>query len=254
MQVCRNGKTSLFSETCRDDYALIRLRYTSDANCVSMAVRRRPSLVPVTMPTVTTLEALTQDPKNARRRTQRSTAMIERSLQEFGAARSLVIDEAGRILAGNGTAEAAAAIGIEKVLVVPSDGRTLIAVQRTDLTEAQKAEYGVADNRASDLSEFDGAALAGLLEEHPSLDLGPWFTDDEFKALVDGIDPEPPPQEPEAPEPGAGLTVQLTFPDQQAMTDFQTLMGRLAAAMPEEESTEARLTRAVEALLAQRGR
>lgn len=220
-----------------------------------MPQRRRPSLVPVTMPTETTLEALIQDPKNARRRTQRSTAMIERSLQEFGAARSLVIDEAGVILAGNGTAEAAAAIGIEKVLVVPSDGRTLVAVQRTDLSEAQKAEYGVADNRASDLSEFDGAALAGLLEDHPTLDLGPWFTDDEFKALVQGIDPEPPPQEPEPPEPGpAGLTVQLTFPDQQALTDFQTLMGRLAAAMPEEESTEARITRAVEALLAQRGR
>jgi hypothetical protein len=208
------------------------------------------------MPTETTLEALIQDPKNARRRTQRSTAMIERSLQEFGAARSLVIDEAGVILAGNGTAEAAAAIGIEKVLVVPADGRTLIAVQRTDLTEAQKAEYGVADNRASDLSEFDGAALADLLEDHQTLDLSPWFTDDEFKALVQGIDPEPPPQEPEPPEPGpgAGLTVQLTFPDQQALTDFQTLMGRLAAAMPEEESTEARITRAVEALLAQRGR
>lgn len=208
------------------------------------------------MPTETTLEALIQDPKNARRRTQRSTAMIERSLQEFGAARSLVIDEAGRILAGNGTAEAAAAIGIEKVLVVPADGRTLIAVQRTDLTEAQKAEYGVADNRASDLSEFDGAALAGLLEDHPSLDLGPWFTDDEFKVLVDGIDPEPPPPpEGDTTDSGAGgLTVQLVFPDQQALTDFQALMGRLAAAMPEEENTEARLTRAVEALLAQRGR
>lgn len=222
-----------------------------------MPARRRPSLAPVTMPTETTLEALIQDPTNARRRTQRSTAMIERSLQEFGAARSLVIDEAGRILAGNGTAEAAAAIGIKKVLVVPADGRTLIAVQRTDLSEAQKAEYGVADNRASDLSEFDGAALAGLLEDHPALDLAPWFTDDEFKALVDGIDPEPPlPPEPDPTDTGTagGLTVQLVFPDQQALTEFQALMGRLAAAMPEEESTEARLSRAVEALLAQRGR
>lgn len=217
--------------------------------------RRRSSLSPVTQPTETTLEALIQDPKNARRRTQRSTAMIERSLQEFGAARSLVIDEAGLILAGNGTAEAAAAIGIERVLVVPADGRTLIAVQRTDLTEAQKAEYGVADNRTSDLSEFDGAALASLLEEIPTIDLGPWFTDDEFKALVEGIDPEPPPQEANPPEPGpVGLTVQLTFPDQQTLTDFQSLLGRLAGAMPEEESTEARITRAVEAFLASLGR
>jgi hypothetical protein len=212
-------------------------------------------MAPVTMPTETTLEALIQDPKNARRRTQRSTAMIERSLQEFGAARSLVIDEAGRILAGNGTAEAAAAIGIEKVLVVPADGRTLVAVQRTDLSPSQKAEYGVADNRASDLSEFDGAALANLLEEHADLDMSPWFTDEEWRQQVEGIDEPPPPPEPDPTDPGpAGLTVQLTFLDQQALTDFQALMGRLAAALPEEETTEARITRAVEALLAQRGR
>ena len=221
-----------------------------------MPPRRRPALVPVTMPTETTLEALIQDPKNARRRTQRSTGMIERSLREFGAARSLVIDESGVILAGNGTAEAAAAIGIEKVLVVPADGRTLIAVQRTDLSPAQKAEYGVADNRSSDLSEFDGQALAALLDEHAELDLSPWFTPDEFQQLVEGLD-ETPPQPPEPPDPDPGpaeLKVQLTFPDQQAFAAFQSLMGRLAEAMPEEESTEARLSRAVEALLAQRGR
>lgn len=221
-----------------------------------MASRGRPSIAPVTMPTETSLEALIQDPKNARRRTKRSTGMIERSLQEFGAARSLVIDEAGVILAGNGTAEAAAAIGIERVLVVPADGRTLIAVQRTDLSPAQKAEYGVADNRSSDLSEFDGEALAALLEAHAELDLSPWFTPDEFQALVEGLD-ETPPAPPEAPDPGpagltAQLTVQLVFPDQQALEAFQSLMGRLAEAMPEEEGTEARLSRAVEALLVQR--
>lgn len=218
-----------------------------------MARRRTSPLVPVTMPTLTTLEALLQDPKNARRRTQRSTGMIERSLREFGAARSLVVDENGVILAGNGTAEAAAAIGIDKVLVIPADGRTLVAVQRTDLSPAQKAEYGVADNRSSDTSEFDGAALAALLDDHAELDLSPWFSDDEFKALVHGIDEQPdPPAQPEPPP--AGLTVQLTFPDQQAMAEFQRLMARLAEALPEEESTEARLSRAVEALLATRGR
>jgi sugar lactone lactonase YvrE len=113
------------------------------------------------MPTETTLEALIQDPKNARRRTQRSTAMIERSLQEFGAARSLVIDEAGMILAGNGTAEAAAAIGIEKVLVVPADGRTLIVAETLALrlTAFDVANDGTLSNRRvwADLSEQFGA-------------------------------------------------------------------------------------------------
>ena len=209
-----------------------------------MAKRRTP-LAAVTAPTETTLEALLHDPKNARRRTQRS-------LREFGAARSLVVDETGVILAGNGTAEAAAAIGIERVLVVPADGRTLVAVQRTDLSPAQKAEYGVADNRSSDTSEFNGAALAALLDDHAELDLSPWFTDDEFKALVDGIDELPDPPAP--PETPPGLTVQLTFPDHQALVEFQQLMGRLAEVLPEEESTEARLARAVEAMLAHRGR
>lgn len=219
-----------------------------------MAPRRSPSMVPVSVPTVTSLEALTQDPKNARRRTQRSTGMLERSLQEFGAARSLVIDENGVILAGNGTAEAAAAVGIEKVLVVPADGRTLVAVQRTDLSPAQKAEYSVADNRSSDLSEFDGASLAMLLDDHPTLDLSPWFNDQEFKELVQGLDEQPPPPPPGPDSTGDGLTVQLTFPDQPALVAFQVLMARLADALPDEESTEGRLCVAVEALLAQRGR
>jgi hypothetical protein len=215
-------------------------------------VKRRTPLAAVTAPTETTLEALLQDPKNARRRTQRSTGMIERSLREFGAARSLVVDENGVILAGNGTAEAAASIGIEKVLVIPADGRTLVAVQRTDLSPEQKAEYGVADNRSSDLSEFSGAALNALLEDHAELDLSPWFTDDEFKALVAPLDPPPPPEE--DPTTGQGLSVQLTFPDQESLSEFQRLLARLAEALPEETSTEARLSRAVEALLAHRGR
>lgn len=217
-----------------------------------MARRSNPSLAAVTAPTETTLEVLLQDPKNARRRTQRSTGMIERSLREFGAARSLVVDENGVILAGNGTAEAAASIGIEKVLVIPTDGRTLVAVQRMDLSPAQKAEYGVADNRSSDLSEFDGKALNALLEEHADLDLSPYFNDDEWKDLVDGIDEEPPP--PDNPPKDQGLTVQLNFPDQEALSKFQQLLARLAEALPEEDSTEARLSRAVEALLAHRGR
>jgi hypothetical protein len=217
-----------------------------------MARPRTSPLAAVTAPTETTLEALLQDPKNARRRTQRSTGMIERSLREFGAARSLVVDERGVILAGNGTAEAAAAIGIERVLVIPADGRTLVAVQRTDLSPSQKAEYGVADNRSSDLSEFDGKALNALLEDHADLDLSPYFTDDEFKALVDDIDEEEEPPAP--PDEPAGLSVQLNFPSQEALSKFQQLLARLAEAMPEEDSTEARLSRAVEALLAHRGR
>jgi hypothetical protein len=56
---------------------------------------------------VTSVKDLKSDHKNARRRTDRSASLIAESLKRFGAARSIVIDEDGRILAGNGTVEGA---------------------------------------------------------------------------------------------------------------------------------------------------
>ena len=109
---------------------------------------------------------LTFDPKNARRHSPRNIGAITSSLQKVGAARSIVVDEDGVILAGNGTVEAAAVAGIEKVIVVPADGNTIVAVQRTGLTPRQKAELAIADNRTSDLSEFDAGVLEELAVEH----------------------------------------------------------------------------------------
>jgi hypothetical protein len=46
---------------------------------------------------------LTPDPRNARKHGERNFGQIERSLEAYGAARSIVVDETGRILAGNGS-------------------------------------------------------------------------------------------------------------------------------------------------------
>ena len=61
---------------------------------------------------VTSLADLTPDPRNARTHTPRNVGMIVDALHEVGAARSIVIDEDGVILAGNATAEAAAEAGM----------------------------------------------------------------------------------------------------------------------------------------------
>jgi hypothetical protein len=55
---------------------------------------------------------------NPRQRTERSAGMLVESLQRFGAARSIVIDEDNVVLAGNGTTDAAATAGIARVRVV----------------------------------------------------------------------------------------------------------------------------------------
>src|SRR5436190_20864954 len=81
---------------------------------------------------------LKPDPENARSHGPRNVGMMVDSLHAVGAGRSIVIDEEGVILAGNGIVEAAAEAGIERVQVVEADGNTIIAVRRTGLTPAQK--------------------------------------------------------------------------------------------------------------------
>lgn len=123
---------------------------------------------------------LQYDPRNARKRTIRSSAMIQSSLQEVGASRSIVIDEHNRILAGNGTIEAAGQIGIEKMIIVDADGETIVAVRRSGLTEDQKIKLALFDNRASDLSEWDADVLAELGQE---VDLSGLFTENELAVI-----------------------------------------------------------------------
>jgi len=106
--------------------------------------------------------------------------MIESALREVGAARSIVIDENGLILAGNATCEAAAAAGIEKVQVIDADGETIIAVRRTGLTAAQKARLALFDNRAPELAEWDEAVLAEL----SARDTDGLFSDAELEAIT----------------------------------------------------------------------
>lgn len=191
-------------------------------------------------PQLVSLAQLRPDPKNARRRTERSAVQIENSLSEFGAARSIVIDEAGMVLAGNGTLEAAASLGIDRVLVVPADGNTLVAVQRTDLDERQKVRYAIADNRASDLSEWDAATLASLQEEDPDLHLDSFWTEAELDQLMGDLEQEE--QEDDGNTGSQGkLEVKLTFEDPSDFDTFLQSLQQLSAALPKIRTTEQRL-------------
>ena len=95
---------------------------------------------------MTKINDLKQDHKNARKRTDRSASLIQESLERYGAARSIVIDENDRILAGNGTIEGAKAAGLEDVRVIESDGKEIIAIKRTNLSEDEKVGLALADN------------------------------------------------------------------------------------------------------------
>jgi len=130
---------------------------------------------------MTSINDLQNDHKNARKRTDRSSKLIAESLSKFGAARSIVIDENNRILAGNGTIAGAKAAGIKNLKVIETDGNEIIAVKRTGLSEDEKIGLALADNRTSDLSEWDLNMLEELSQEH---DLEPWFDNDDLKELL----------------------------------------------------------------------
>lgn len=139
------------------------------------------------------------DPRNARKHTPRNLGMIGTSLQETGAGRSIVIDKDGVILAGNATVEAAAAAGFEDVIVVPADGRTLVAVQRTDLAHdsEQAIKLALYDNRTAEFAYWDRDVIQELIDE--GIDISQMWYDDELDKLLeaDDIDAEFVPDESE---------------------------------------------------------
>ena len=141
---------------------------------------------------MTSIKDLKSDHKNARRRTDRSAELIKESLQRYGAARSIVIDEDNRILAGNGTIEGAKEAGINRIRVIETDGDEVIAVRRTGLTEEQKIGLALADNRTSDLSEWDQEMLNRLGEQH---DISLFFSQDDLDGIIETEAEQLPPED-----------------------------------------------------------
>ena len=109
------------------------------------------------------IASLKPDPKNVRHHDARNITVIKGSLQKFGQQKPIVVDADNVVRAGNGTLEAAKALGWTKINIV-----------RTALTGAQAAAYSVADNRSGDPevgSTWDDDGLAKLLTELQAQDV-----------------------------------------------------------------------------------
>ena len=91
---------------------------------------------------------LVPDNLNFNRGTEYGNALLEKSFQKFGAGRSILLDKNNRIIAGNKAAGKYGELGGEKVIVVETDGDTLVAVKRTDVDLDSQAgrELALADN------------------------------------------------------------------------------------------------------------
>ena len=142
--------------------------------------------------------ALIPDDKNFNKGTDEGRKLIRKSLEEFGAGRSVLVDKDMRIIAGNKTHENADAANIKKVIVVETDGSELVAVQRTDigLDSKEGRELALADNATAKVNlEWDVEAMTEAADDY-DINLDDWgvdFTMDEppqFGAKEDDFDEE----------------------------------------------------------------
>lgn len=125
------------------------------------------------------ISALIPDDHNFNVGTEQGQRLIEKSLSEFGAGRSVLTDKNYRIIAGNKTVENAGAIGMEDCIVVKTDGTKLVVVQRTDidLDSERGRAMALADNATSsanlkwDISELKKA------QERWNVDAADWGVD-----------------------------------------------------------------------------
>jgi ParB-like chromosome segregation protein Spo0J len=102
------------------------------------------------------IKDLTPDPNNARQHDEKNLKAIQGSLKQFGQRKPIVITEAGVIVAGNGTVEAAKRLGWLEIQAVRVPG---------DWTAEQTKAFALADNRTAELAAWSPEVLAAQLVE-----------------------------------------------------------------------------------------
>ena len=116
------------------------------------------------------------DNQNARKHEERSISSISSSLLQFGQQKPIVIDGDNKVLAGNGTLQAA--IGLHW---------TNIWAVKTELRGALAVAFAIADNRTAELSSWEEdvlwSQLDSLSDANEELFLSTGFTETEMERL-----------------------------------------------------------------------
>lgn len=98
--------------------------------------------------------------KNARTHSEAQIAQIAASIREFGFTNPILIDDKNGVIAGHGRLSGARKLGMTEVPTI----------KLSQLSEAQRKAYIIADNRLAELSTWDKELLSVDLQELRELD------------------------------------------------------------------------------------
>lgn len=98
---------------------------------------------------------------------------VARSIEEFGFRNPIIVDRNGIIIAGHTRWYAARKLGLVQVPIIRAD----------DLTERQVRAFRIADNKTSELAQWDMELLVAELTDLGD-DIFTGFTDDELAELL----------------------------------------------------------------------
>ena len=143
------------------------------------------------------------DDHNANRGTERGSEEIEQSLRDLGAGRSIVVDRAGKIPAGNKTVQAAQAAGITKAIVIETTGDAIIVHKRNDWdlddpdVNNPARQYAYRDN-LTQVHSFDIDPAQVKFDLDAGMDLSAVFKDSELDAILAELEGDDPLDDPGA--------------------------------------------------------
>lgn len=117
------------------------------------------------------------DPNNVRVHEDTDIHALKSSLAKFGQQKPIVALKSGKVIAGNGTLEAAKQLGWKSIAAVTFENEELASA------------YAIADNRTAELSRWNDSALAAALDSIKSVSdevfSATGFTEEQLNVLVD---------------------------------------------------------------------
>jgi len=127
------------------------------------------------------IDTLNIDAANARKHGERNMDAIKASLHRWGQRSPVVVQREGMVVrAGNGRVEAARALGW-----------TQIAAVVVEESSVEATAFAIADNRTSELAEWETETLASLLDTmDPDVLADTGFDDSDIKALLRELEPD----------------------------------------------------------------